>query len=87
MFAIVNLNAPHYFAIKCPPENFDERIEAEHIKPAPYLAKAKWISIRLEKHSSWNELKEWIRESYLLIIRKLPKKKQEKILKVINRSS
>jgi len=49
-------------------------VERPGIVPAPYLARAKWISIESEESLTRAELKDMIRESYDLVWAKLPKK-------------
>ncbi len=78
VFAIAALEPSQYIlTIKCAPERFNDCVERPGIAPAPYLARAKWISIESEDAVPHKELKGMIRESYDLVWAKLPKKAQQ----------
>jgi predicted DNA-binding protein (MmcQ/YjbR family) len=78
VFAISALEPAQYIlTIKCAPEKFNDCVERPGIAPAPYLARAKWISIESEDAVPHKELKGMIRESYELVWAKLPKKAQQ----------
>jgi len=75
VFAIAALEpSENILSIKCAPEKFADCVERPGIVPAPYLARAKWISIESEESLTRAELKDMIRESYDLVWAKLPKK-------------
>jgi predicted DNA-binding protein (MmcQ/YjbR family) len=62
--------------LKPDPEHRLELLEMEGVEPAPYLARAGWVSVR-----DWNVLRdpEWrdlVSESYRMVLAKLPKKLQ-----------
>lgn len=79
IFVIADLNPPHHIALKCDPEQFAELTEREGIIPAPYLARAKWVSIERQDALQAGELKELIRNSYDMVRAKLPKKIQARL--------
>jgi len=75
VFAIAALEpSKNILTIKCAPEKFADSVERPGIAPAPYLARAKWISIESDNSLTRAELKDMIRESYDLVWAKLPKK-------------
>jgi predicted DNA-binding protein (MmcQ/YjbR family) len=79
IFAGVSLEPPHNLAFKCTPEKFDELIEIDGIIPAPYMARNKWVSILKFDAMSDSETKALLRNSYELVLAKLPKKVQSQL--------
>jgi len=78
MFAAAPLEpAPVCLSFKASPENFAELTERAGIIPAPYLARAQWIALETREALPAEELARLLRESYELIIAKLPKKTRE----------
>jgi predicted DNA-binding protein (MmcQ/YjbR family) len=79
MFCIANLEpgiSPTKIAFKCTPEKFAELVEIGGIIPAPYMARNHWVAMIEINALRQPEIKELIRESYQMILEKLPKKKQ-----------
>ena len=75
MFAVATLvPAPNWLSFKCSQEDFAELIERPGIIPAPYLARAFWIALETADPMPRAELKRRLRESYDLVLAKLPKK-------------
>jgi len=77
IFVIAALDAAGHFSFKCPEETFYELTELPGIIPAPYLARAHWVLIdpaacRLRP----GEVERLLRQSYDLVVAKLPKKTQ-----------
>ena len=80
MFAITPLEpAPVCLSFKASPETFAELTERQNIIPAPYLARAQWVGLQTRDALGHDELAELLRESYEMILAKLPKKMQEAI--------
>jgi len=79
IFVIADLNPPHHIAFKCNPEQFAELTEREGIIPAPYLARAQWVSVQNQRALEAGELKELIRNSYDMVKAKLPRKVRAKL--------
>src|ERR1700720_1603529 len=80
MFAHTVLEpAPVWLSFKTSPENFFELTERPHIIPAPYLARAKWVALETKDALSSAELSALIRESYDLVVAKLPKKTRDSL--------
>jgi predicted DNA-binding protein (MmcQ/YjbR family) len=75
MFAITPLEpAPTCLSFKCSDEAFAELTERPRIIPAPYLARAKWVALETSDAIRKEELTELLRDSYALVVAKLPKK-------------
>src|SRR5688572_3860392 len=70
----LDLSKPHLLSFKCTPEKFAELIEIEDIVPAPYTARYHWVSLQRLDVLTVSELKELIRNSYNMVLEKLPKK-------------
>jgi predicted DNA-binding protein (MmcQ/YjbR family) len=82
MFAHAVLEpAPVWLSFKASPENFYELTERPGIIPAPYLARAQWVALETKDALSFRELSEFVRDSYDLIVAKLPKKTRESLSK------
>jgi predicted DNA-binding protein (MmcQ/YjbR family) len=78
MFAHTVLEpAPVWLSFKASPENFYELTERLGIIPAPYLARAQWVALETKDALSSAELGALVRDSYDLIVAKLPKKTRE----------
>jgi predicted DNA-binding protein (MmcQ/YjbR family) len=82
MFAVAPLEpgGPR-LSFKCAPEQFAELTERPGIRPAAYLARAHWVSLESENALTRAETQSLIRQSYDLVLAKLPKKVQSKISK------
>src|ERR1700686_1591985 len=75
MFAHTVLEpAPVWLPFKTSPENFYELTERPGIIPAPYLARAQWVALETKDALSSAELAGLVRDSYDIIVAKLPKK-------------
>jgi len=68
--------ADHWVSFKCSPEDFAELCERKGIIPAPYLARAQWVTLETEDAIPRPELKRLLRQAYDLVFAKLPKKTQ-----------
>ena len=80
MFAITSLEpAKVWISLKASPENFAELTERPGVIPAPYLARAKWISLESADSLPDGETSQLLRESYELVLAKLPQKIRESI--------
>jgi predicted DNA-binding protein (MmcQ/YjbR family) len=80
MFCVAMLEPPHRLSFKCDDEVFGELIEREGIIPAPYLARAKWVSLEtLDGPMEWTELERRLRRAYDLVKASLTKKAQAAI--------
>jgi predicted DNA-binding protein (MmcQ/YjbR family) len=78
MFAHTVLEvAPVWLSFKSSPENFAELTERQGIIPAPYLARAQWVALETRDALSVDELTGLLRESYDMVVAKLPKKTRQ----------
>lgn len=74
MFCVTNLELPHTFSFKVSDAEFDELSASDGFKPAPYLARAKWVLCTDSSKLSKKDLKNYLQQSYNLIKAKIPKK-------------
>ncbi len=75
MFAVMSLEpASMWLSFKASPENFAELTERPNIIPAPYLARAQWVALENKEALAPEELTLLLRDSYHMIVAKLPKK-------------
>lgn len=82
MFAHTVLEpAPVWLSFKTSPETYFELTERPNIIPAPYLARAKWVALETKDALSSAELSDLLRESYSLVVAKLPKKTRDSLHK------
>ena len=82
MFAHAVLEpAPVWLSFKTSPETYFELIERQHIIPAPYLSRAKWVALETKDALTSAELSSLLREAYDLIVSKLPRKTRESLSK------
>jgi predicted DNA-binding protein (MmcQ/YjbR family) len=66
-----------WLCFKVSPEKFAELTERPGIIPAPYLARAKWVALETKDALQSGELALLLRESYDMVVAKLPKKTRE----------
>lgn len=82
MFAVTPLEpAPVCLSFKASPENFLELTERQNVIPAPYMARAQWVALQTRDALRREELAGLLRESYEMVVAKLPKKVRETIMK------
>jgi|SRR5579871_5528962 len=86
MFAITSFDpaARVRISFKCSPDGYYELLEKEGIIPAPYLARAQWVSLERWDALSDRELEGWVAHAYELIKAKLPRKTREALAKKKN---
>src|ERR1700736_7042334 len=81
MFAHAVLEpAPVWLSFKASPENFYDLTERPGIIPAPYLARAQWVALETKDALSSAGLALLVRDSYDIIVAKLPKKTRDSLL-------
>ena len=73
--------APVWLSFKTTPDNFYELTERTNIIPAPYMARASYIALQTRDALTADELATLLRESYDLVVAKLPKKTREALAK------
>jgi predicted DNA-binding protein (MmcQ/YjbR family) len=69
--------APVWLSFKTTPDNFYELTERANIIPAPYMARASYVALQTRDAIVADELAVLLRESYELVVAKLPKKTRE----------
>jgi predicted DNA-binding protein (MmcQ/YjbR family) len=76
MFAVLNLDEDQKAVVSfaAGSERYAELLETEGVFPAPYLARAHWVSIRRWGVLRSSELEEHLKLAHSLIYNKLPKR-------------
>ena len=74
-------------SLKCTPEKFAELMEIDGIIPAPYMARNHWVAFVDMNALRQSEIRELIRNSYGLVVEKLPKKLQAELAESDGRPS
>lgn len=69
----------HWLSFKCTPDGFARLVEQEGIIPAPYLARAHWVSLETADALPRAEIKRLIHQAYTLVFAKLPRKTQTQL--------
>lgn len=83
MFCVVGLDqSPTTASFKVKEEEFEEICCRDGFKPAPYVAKYKWVLVEDLKKMNQKEWNQYIRQSYDLVRDKLPAK-MKKLLGVL----
>ena len=76
MFCVAYLGVPTHLSFRPSEEHRMELLEIEGVIPAPYMARAGWVSVREMSAVNAAEIKAGIRASYDYYFAKLPKKTQ-----------
>jgi predicted DNA-binding protein (MmcQ/YjbR family) len=79
MFAVFGL-AGDSLSLKVDKDLFLGYVDRPGIRPAPYLARAHWVSLELPLPVSDEEVRELLRRSHQLVVRRLPMKTQVGLL-------
>src|SRR4029078_4247261 len=66
-------------SFKSAPEHYDALSRAPGFRPAPYLARAKWVSVDDPAALSDAEMKAYLRRAHTVIAGALPKKRQKEL--------
>lgn len=79
MFAVLNLaGAGLSFKVDAPV--FLGYVDRPGVRPAPYLARAHWVSVAAPYALGGDELRELLQRSHQLVVRRLPKRQQVGLL-------
>src|SRR5208283_1117435 len=82
MFAATPLEPARVcLSFKASPESFAELTERPNIIPAPYLARAQWVALETKEALPSDELAPLLRESYDMVVAKLPRKIRDSLSK------
>lgn len=79
MFCAAGLIQPLQFSFKVNEDDFEEISNREGFKPAPYLARAKWVLVTEPSVLHTNEWKAFVQNSYELVKNKLSRKLKAKL--------
>ena len=80
MFALVNLRDNHSINLKCDPDKALElREHHSAVLPGYHMNKKYWNTVILDESITDHLIREWIDDSYLLVVDKLPKKLQQEL--------
>ena len=79
MWCVTDTDGPFAAGFKVPVEDFDELSTQAHIMPAPYMARNSWVKVNHEDALSRSEWEQLLKQSYDLVVAKLPKKKQAEL--------
>lgn len=64
---------------KCAPEHYDALSRSEGFRPAPYLARAKWVALDDPRVLSPAETRAYLKRAHAVIAGALPRKKRAKL--------
>ncbi|HEY4766312.1 MAG TPA: MmcQ/YjbR family DNA-binding protein [Candidatus Sulfotelmatobacter sp.] len=82
VFAPLALRAvPQKVCFKCVTETFDGLLEREHIRPAPYVGRYKWVILDRLDALGRSQLQDWIQQSYAMVAAKAPGKSKPQTAK------
>ncbi len=80
MYAVVALEpGDQWLGFKCTPEDFAALVERPGIIPAPYLARAHWVSLETHDALPRAEVECLLSQAYSLVFAKLPKRTQVRL--------
>ncbi len=78
MFCLTDIDAFDYINVKCDPEKAIRlREQFDEVIPGYHMNKKHWNSIKTGGRLSDKQIKEWIKDSYDLVVAGLPKKLRE----------
>lgn len=79
MFAVIGLAADS-LAFKVDQALFLGHVDRPGVRPAPYLARAHWISVAMPYALADGELRDLLKRSHQLVVKRLAKKRQVGLL-------
>ena len=74
MFCVAGLDGPLTVSFKVRDEEFDEVANSPGMRPAPYVARYKWVLVEEIDRLSSKEWEHYVKQSYELVKARLPKK-------------
>lgn len=78
IFIFIPLERSHSISLKFPPEDVEDlRDRYPEVTSAYHLSKKHWNALSLDGALSPKQIKDWIDQSYYLVVSKLPKKYKE----------
>ena len=80
MFALCNMMTFEYCNLKCDPEKAIKlREEFTEVTPAWHMNKKHWNSVSFMGDLSDQQIKQWVKDSYNLVVKNMPKKLRKQI--------
>ena len=79
MYCVTGVDGPLTASLKVLPEEMKPLTEREGIIPAPYMARNNWVYVETAGALTPKEWKHYVKQSYDLVVEKLPKKVQVKL--------
>lgn len=80
MFTLADVESFESISVKCDPDQaLILREIYDSVTPGYYLNKRHWNTVKLDGKIPDKQLKEWIRDSYDLVVKGLPKKIKEEL--------
>jgi len=79
MFCVASLEPPLRISFKVPTEEFDMMCALEGILPAPYMARAHWVSVTETATLTMKEWRRLIVQSHTLVAAKLTRKLRKEL--------
>ena len=79
MFCVTSLDGPFTCSFKVTDESFEEWSLTNGFKPAPYMARAKWVQVTEPGAIGKKQWELLLKESYELVKKKLTKKERESL--------
>jgi len=82
MFGVLNLSpgqARNRISFKSKPEEFAELVERDGIIPAPYMARAWWVSLESFDTMRTKELQDCLARAHQMIYEKLPRRVRQEL--------
>lgn len=81
IFALTNIDNFQSVNLKCDPENAVElRERYDGVKPGYHMNKKHWNTVEVHSNIPNKLLLQWIRDSYDLVVKSLPKKDRESLV-------
>jgi predicted DNA-binding protein (MmcQ/YjbR family) len=80
MFAVLHIGGSESLGFKVDQELFLGHCDRPGIRPAPYLARAHWISMDMPYPLARAELEQLLQRSHQLVVSKLPKRQRLALL-------
>lgn len=82
MFALTDLEDPLFVNLKCDPEKAIElREQYPSVQPGYHMHKKHWNTVQIDGSVDDTLLREWIEDSYHLVIKGMSKKEREELAK------
>ncbi len=79
MFCVAWMGLPMKVSFKVREDEFEELSQAEGFIPAPYMARVKWVQLKKVELIDDKTFRNYIMQSYELVIAKLTKKMRKEL--------